>query len=446
MVSTSGRTGRAEGDEHAEGVNLHEILVNILPPEQRQLSMQEVQEEIRQALQGFPALINIGQPIQHRLDHLLSGVNAQLALKLFGPDLGVLRRKAREIEDVVATVAGVADLQVEQQVDILQLQFRVNRAAAARYGLPAGDLAHYIATAFNGEVVGQLLEGQRRYDLFLRLTEESISDLETIRSLRVTTPAGPQVPLGELADIRFVPGPNIINRENVSRRIVIQSNVSGRDLGSFVAEIQRKIAQQVKLPEGYFLTYGGQFESQQQATRQLLIQLAFVLVAMFLLLQLSLGSGRMALLVMLNLPLALVGGIVSVFLAGGTLSVPSLVGFILLFGIAVRNGIILIMYINDLRAEGMPLYEAILTGAENRVSPVLMTALTTGLGMLPLALSSGSGAELQKPLAIVIVGGIFTSTVLTLLVLPVFYYLVERHRPTPVPVIPATEETLQDAR
>ncbi len=446
VVSTSGRTGRAEGDEHAEGVNLHEILVNILPPEQRQLSMQEVQEEIRQALQGFPALINIGQPIQHRLDHLLSGVNAQLALKLFGPDLGVLRRKAREIEDVVATVAGVADLQVEQQVDILQLQFRVNRAAAARYGLPAGDLAHYIATAFNGEVVGQLLEGQRRYDLFLRLTEESISDLETIRSLRVTTPAGPQVPLGELADIRFVPGPNIINRENVSRRIVIQSNVSGRDLGSFVAEIQRKIAQQVKLPEGYFLTYGGQFESQQQATRQLLIQLAFVLVAMFLLLQLSLGSGRMALLVMMNLPLALVGGIVSVFLAGGTLSVPSLVGFILLFGIAVRNGIILIMYINDLRAEGMPLYEAILTGAENRVSPVLMTALTTGLGMLPLALSSGSGAELQKPLAIVIVGGIFTSTVLTLLVLPVFYYLVERHRPTPVPVIPATEETLQDAR
>ncbi|MCZ6875122.1 MAG: efflux RND transporter permease subunit, partial [bacterium] len=436
VVSTSGRTGRAEGDEHAEGVNVNELLVNILPPEQRRQSMQEVQQEIRQALQGFPALINIGQPLQHRLDHLLSGVNAQLALKLFGPDLGVLRRKAREIEAVVATVPGVADLQVEQQVDIPQLQFRVNRAAAARYGLPAGKLAHYIETAFNGEVVSQILEGQRRYDLFLRLTEESISDLDTIRALRVTTPAGPHVPLGELADIRFAPGPNIINRENVSRRIVIQCNVSGRDLGSFVAEIQQKIAQQVVLPEGYFLSYGGQFESQQQATRQLIIQLAFVSVAMFLLLQLSLGSWRMALLVMLNLPLALVGGIVSVFFSGGTLSIPSLVGFILLFGIAVRNGIILIMHINDLRAEGQPLYEAILAGAENRISPVLMTALTTGLGMLPLALSSGSGAELQKPLAIVIVGGIFSSTVLTLLILPVFYYLVERRWATPVPATP----------
>ncbi|MCH7761046.1 efflux RND transporter permease subunit [candidate division TA06 bacterium] len=428
VLSTSNRTGRAKGDEHAEGVNYNEILVNILSPEEREESMEELKAQIRERLGHFPGVvIAIGQPIQHRLDHMLSGVNAQVALKLFGSDLDILRAKAKEIEAVVAQVEGVEDLAVEQQVEIPQLQFKIDREAAARYGLSVGKLAHFIESAFNGEVVSQIIQGQRQYDLFLRLDEKSFGDLEKIKNLRVKTPTGPRVPLGRLANIHMAKGPNTINRENVSRRIVIQCNVSGRDLGGFVEEIQRRISEQVTLPEGYFITYGGQFESQQRAMRQLMTQAVFIIIAMFLLLHISLGSTRTAFVVMLNLPLALVGGVFSVFLSGGTLSVSSLVGFILLFGIAVRNGIILITHTNDLReTEGMGLREAVLLGAEHRVSPVLMTALTTGLGMLPLALASGSGAEIQKPLAIVIVGGLMSSMFLTLLVLPVFYYMIER--------------------
>ncbi|MBI4714676.1 MAG: efflux RND transporter permease subunit [Nitrospirae bacterium] len=430
VTSVSNRTGRAEQDEHAEGVNVSEILLNVLPPEKRKISREELLAKVREKLERFPGAVTfVGQPIQHRIDELLSGVTAQVAIKLFGPDLETLREKAGDIERAVSSVSGAADVLVEQQVDVPQLQISVKREEAARYGLSVGEISHFIETAFRGEAATEVILGQRKYDLIVVLNREARSDPEAMKALLISTPAGPRVPLERVADIRFGKGPNTINRENVSRRIVIQSNVAERDLGGFIEEVQRKIASEVKLPEGYYVVYGGQFEAQQEAMRRIFVLLIGVVLMIFLLLTLSLGSVPVASLVMLNLPLAAVGGVVGVFLSGGTLSIPSLVGFILLFGIAVSNGIILLSFINDLRKrEGLPLKEAIVSGALLRLRPVLMTALANGLGMLPLALATGSGAEIQKPLASVIVGGIVTSTILTLLALPVFYDLVESWR------------------
>ena len=428
VTSVSSRTGRAEADEHAHDVNTHEILVNFIPPDEREKTMETLLSEVRTLLspENFPGvLVSIGQPIQHRLDHLLSGVNAQVALKLFGPDLDTLREKAEEIRTVISEIEGVADLQVEQQVQVEQLQIHVKRLEAAYYGLKVEDITHFAETAFKGEAVSQVIQGQRQYTLLVRVDPTLVNTHESIGSLKLQTPSGSYVSLKQVADVGFGYGPNTINRENVSRRIVIQCNVQDRDLGNFIAEVQQQINERIDLPEAYFLTYGGQFESQQSAQRRILIQTGFVVVGICVLLFLAMGSFRLSLLVMLNLPLALIGGVISIFLTGGVLSIPSMVGFILLFGIAVRNGIILVTHINALRSEGMSLYDAVLKGAEERISPVLMTALTTGLGMLPLALAHGSGAELQKPLAIVISGGMITATLLTLLVLPVLYYIVE---------------------
>ena len=428
VTSVSSRTGRAEADEHAHDVSTHEILVNFIPPDARAKTREDLLSEVRTLLsqENFPGvLVSIGQPIQHRLDHLLSGVNAQVALKLFGPDLDTLRHKAEEIRVVISEIEGVADLQVEQQVQVEQLQIQVKRIEAARYGFKVEDITHFTETAFKGEAVSQVIQGQRQYALLIRVDPTLVNTIKSVANLKLRAPSGAYVPLKQVADVSFGYGPNTINRENVSRRIVIQCNVQDRDLGNFIAEVQREIEEGVSLPESYFLTYGGQFESQQLAQRRILVQTGFVVVGIGILLFLAMGSFRLSLLVMLNLPLALIGGIISVFLTGGVLSIPSMVGFILLFGIAVRNGIILVTHINSLRSEGMELYDAVLRGAEERISPVLMTALTTGLGMLPLALAHGSGAELQKPLAIVISGGMITATLLTLLVLPVLYYIVE---------------------
>ncbi len=428
VVSTSNRTGRAEQDEHAEGVSVNEILVNVLPPEKRTISREELLRKIREKLAQFPGAVTfVGQPIQHRIDELISGVTAQVAIKLFGQDLEVLRSKAQEIAGVVRSIPGAADVLVEQQVDIPQLQIEVDRKAAARYGLSVGEISKFVETAFKGEVATQVILGQRTYDLVVIMDKEFRNDLEKMRQLLIDTPAGPQVPLERVARIAYGKGSNTINRENVSRRIVIQSNVQGRDLGTFIEEIRKAVSERVSLPEGYYVVYGGQFEAQQEAMRELLLQGSLVIVAIFLLLYMSVGSVRSAVMVMLNLPFALAGGIFAVFLSGGVLSIPSAIGFILLFGIAIRNGIILIMHINQLHLkEGLSLEEAILTGAEHRVSPVLMTALAAGIGMVPLALATGSGAELLKPLATVIVGGMVTSTALTLLALPTLYYMVEK--------------------
>lgn len=427
VTSTSNRTGRAEQDEHAAGVNVNEILVNVLPPEERTISREALLKKIREKLEQFPGAVTfVGQPIQHRIDELLSGVTAQVAIKLFGQDLETLRSQAQAIAAIVRSIPGAADVLVEQQVDIPQLQIKVNRKAAARYGLSVGEISEFVETAFKGRVATQVILGQRTYDLVVILKKEFRNDLGKLREILIDTPAGPQVPLDRVAQISYGKGPNTINRENVSRRIVIQSNVQERDLGGFIDDVQTAVTRRISLPEGYFVIYGGQFQAQQAAMRQLLLQGSLVIVAIFLLLYMSLGSVRSAVMVMLNLPFALAGGIFAVFLSGGVLSIPSAIGFILLFGIAIRNGIILIMHINHLRLhEGLALEEAILTGAEHRVSPVVMTALAAGIGMVPLALATGSGAEILKPLATVIVGGMVTSTALTLLALPTLYYMVE---------------------
>ena len=340
--------------------------------------------------------------------------------------MNVLRSKAEEIRRVISTVPGVADLFVEQQVEVPQLNIQIDRKAVARYGLTVTDVSHFIETAFKGEAVGQVLLGQRQYELVVIMDEKSRSDMEKLKKLVMITPTGSRVSLEQVALIQTGTGPNTINRENVARRIVIQSNVSGRDLGGFVREVQQKIAAQVKLPPGYFVSYGGQFESQQRAFKRLAVEFVLVVIVMFSLLYMSLRSAPLAVAVLLNLPLAVVGGMVSIYLSSGVLNVSSLVGFILLFGIAVRNGVLMVSHMNDLRYnEGLDLDKAILQGAEERMTPVLMTALATALGMVPLIWAQGSGSELQKPLATVIVGGTISATALTLIVLPVLYRLIE---------------------
>jgi len=421
VASTTRRTGRAELDEHAAGVNLSEIEVVTKEGGRKHT---EVMEDVRQRLGTIPGVnVEVGQPISHRIDHLLSGTRAQIAIKLFGPDLATLRTKANEMRDAMATVAGVVDLLVEPQVGVPQVQININRPAAAAVGLSSADLAEAAEIAFNGEVVSQALEDQRTYDVLVRFDDSARQSIETIGRTLIDTPAGAKVPISQVAEVRPDQGPNTINRENVQRRIIIQANVAGRDLGSVISDVRAAISRKVALPQGYFLQYGGQFESQEKASRQIAL-LSFVAIGgIFLLLYIALKTARAALLVMANLPLALIGGVVMVFLSGGTLSVASLVGFITLFGIATRNGIMLISHYRHLmEKEGVSFRDAIVQGSMERLSPILMTALVTGVGLIPLALGAGEpGREIQQPMAVVILGGIVTSTFLNMIVIPALY-------------------------
>ncbi len=420
VVSTTRRTGRAELDEHAAGVNASEIEVVTRALDRPQ---SVIMEEVRQNLSQIPGVISeVGQPMSHRMDHLLSGTRAQIAIKLFGPDLVTLRNKAEEIRKAMETVPGVVDLLVEPQVGVPQLQINLDRTAAAAVGLRAGDLADAVDTAFNGEAVSQILENQRTDDVVVRFNDASRESVEAIASSLIDTPVGAKVPISQVASVRTDEGPNTINRENVQRRIIIQSNVAGRDLGSVIDEIRRRIAHNVVLPEGYFVQYGGQFEAQEEATRKITVMSVVAIAGIFLLLYLALRSTRLALLVMANLPLALIGGVIMVLLSGGTLSIASLVGFITLFGIATRNGIMLITHYQHLAGEGLPFRQSIVQGSLERLSPILMTALVTGVGLIPLALGAGQpGKEIQQPMAVVILGGIVTSTFLNMIVIPPLY-------------------------
>jgi CzcA family heavy metal efflux pump len=421
VVSTTRRTGRAELDEHAAGVNQSEIEVMTKPLGRPHTA---VMDEVRQNMEQIPGVVSeVGQPISHRMDHLLSGVRAQIAIKLFGPDMVTLRNKAEEIRKQMETVPGVVDLLVEPQTGVPQVQINLNRQAAGALGVRAENVAETVDAAFNGEAVSQVLENQRTFDLVIRFDDASRRSVDTIASTLIDTPTGAKVPLSQIADVRIDQGPNTINRENVQRRIIIQSNVSGRDLGSVIDEIRRKITRNVALPQGYFVQYGGQFEAQEQAARKITIMSVVAIAGIFLLLYLALGSMRLALLVMANLPLALIGGVVMVFVSGGTLSIASLIGFITLFGIATRNGIMLIThYQHLLHEENVPFREAILRGSLERLSPILMTALVTAVGLVPLALGVNQpGKEIQQPMAVVILGGIVTSTFLNMIVIPALY-------------------------
>jgi copper/silver efflux system protein len=420
VVETARRTGRAELDEHAQGVNAAEIDVRL---DLEGYEMETVLDELRVELTAVPGTqITIGQPIGHRIDHMLSGTRASIAINLFGPDLYELRTLAEQVRVAAAGVEGTVDLAVEQQGDVPQVRIAMDRPAMARYGVTPDHLAEMIDVAFAGEAVSQVLEGQESYDLVVRFEAGARGTLERIADARFDTPVGVQVPLSTLADVRNDRGPNTISRENVQRKIVIQSNVSGRDVGSVVDEIREAVADQVTLPEGYYLEYGGQFESAGEAARVIGLLSLVSLAAIFLLLFMEFGSTKQALLVMVNLPLALVGGIFAVVITGGVLNIATLVGFITLFGIAARNGILLVSHYNHLLSEGVPLDEAVRRGSMERLNPVLMTALSAGLALIPLAIAGGEpGNEIQSPMAIVVLGGLMTAVALNMVVVPALF-------------------------
>lgn len=421
VVSTSRRTGRAELDEHAQGPNAAEIDVQL---DLSEAELEEVLTELRADLAVIPGTnITIGQPIGHRIDHMLSGTRASIAVKLFGPDLYELRDLAERIRTTMEPIPGVVDLSVEQQADVPQLRIYGDRRVMARYGVTPGQLAEAVDVSFAGESVSEVREGQEKYDLVVRFNEANRGSVEAVRSALIDTPLGPMVPLDQLADVRMERGPNTISRENVQRKIVISSNVAARDVGSVVEDIQQAIDEEVFLPENYFIEYGGQFESARRATRTIAILSILSIALIFLILYQEFSSGRAALLVMVNLPLALTGGLAALFLfLGAELNVAALVGFITLFGIAVRNGILLVSHYIQLIGEGKDLRSAVFQGSMERLNPILMTALTAGLALIPLALGGGEpGKEIQTPMAIVILGGLLTSTFLNMVVVPALF-------------------------
>ena len=422
VASTARRTGRAELDEHVQGVESAEIDVRL---EMKERPRDEVVAEIREKVSLLPGTnVTVGQPISHRIDHMLSGTRANIAVKIFSDDLSVLRATASRVQMAMAQVSGVVDLSTEMQTEIPTLRVKVEPELAARYGVPAGAVAETLQTARVGRVVGQVLEGQLSFPLLIRYPRDESSDLDAVGATQIDTPSGAQVPVAALATIARDRGPNFVMRENVQRRIVVQSNVAGRDLRSVVDDIQRQVTANVQLPPGVRIEYGGQFESESSASRQLLWLSVGVIVAIFFVLMTAFGSTRDALLVMLNLPFALIGGVVGVYLAGGVLSVASIVGFITLFGIATRNGIMLVSHIRRLQThEGVhDFHIAVTQGATERLVPILMTALAAGLALVPIAMSSGeAGSEIQAPMALVILFGLASSTVLNMVVVPVLY-------------------------
>ena len=430
VVATARRTGRAELDEHVQGVEAAEIDVGLRETGRPRA---DLLADLRRGFSTLPGTnVTIGQPISHRIDHMLSGTRANIAIKVFGDDLATLRRLGERVRDVAGSVPGVVDLSLEQQMDIPFVRFVLNRSAIARYGLRAEDVANAVETSFAGATVGRIFDRGTAFDLVVKFDGAASEDFERIADLPIDTPVAGQVPIRLLADVRREEGPNMILRENVQRRIVVSANVAGRDLGSVVDDIRTAVARTAPMPAGYRVEYGGQFESQQTATRRLLILGVAVVAGLFMLLVLAFGRARDAVLVMLNLPLALIGGVGGVFLAGGTLSVASLIGFITLFGIATRNGIMLVSHIQHLmQEEGLTDFrEAVERGASERLVPILMTAMAAGLALIPLALGGGkAGSEIQTPMAIVILCGLTTSTLLNMIVVPTLY--LRYGRPTP---------------
>jgi CzcA family heavy metal efflux pump len=423
VASTGRRTGRAEEDDHAEGVHYSEIDVDLKTSER---SREEVLGDIRRNLEQLPGVaINIGQPISYRIDHLLSGIRAQVAVKLFGDDLGVLREKAEAIEAALSAIPGVVDLSIEKQVLVPQVAVKLNREDLKRYGLKAGEVTELIQTALSGEAVSEVMDGQKRFSMVVLLDEESRTDMEKIGELLVDLPSGEQIPLNMVATIEPAAGPNQILRENVRRRIVIQANTSGRDLGSVVADIQKAVAERVELPPGYFVEYGGQFESQRQASRMIAILSTISLLGMFLALYMHFRSTRLVGFIMLNIPFSLIGSVLALWLTTQTFSIGSLVGFVTLCGISARNGIMMVShYLHLLKEEGETWTTSmVIRGALERLVPVLMTALTAALALIPLILSPDEpGKEILYPVAVVIFGGLVSSTLMNIALMPTLFW------------------------
>jgi len=422
VVATARRTGRAEGDPHAMDVSASEMEVTLKMGER---SKEDFLAALREDFASVPGTqIVVGQPISHRIDHMLSGSRSNIAVKIFGPDLDELRRLTQQIKGIAQAVPGAVDVTDEQQTDIPFLTIRFRRDALAQHGLSIREVSEAIEAAFTGLPVNRVQQGQASFDLVLRFDPSTRANIDAVRATLITTADGARLPLSALADIRNDRAPYSISRENVQRKMVVMANVAGRDLASVVADIRAQVATNVELPAGYHIEYGGQFESAEAASRTLLILGAAVTVGIFLLLFVAFGTARDALLVMLNLPLAMIGGVIGVFAAGGVLSVASIIGFITLFGIATRNGVMMISHIHHLvEHEGVrDAAEAVKRGAEERLVPILMTALATGLALVPLVLAAGQpGSEIQAPMAMVILCGLLSSTVLNMIVVPALY-------------------------
>lgn len=413
------RSGFAQGDPDVAGVNFGEMDVEI--SQEGAKDREKVIADLRQEASKVPGVvINIGGFISHRMDEILSGVRSAIAVKIYGTDLDELRTVGQQVQATMKAIPGLVDLQLEPQVPVKQVQIQFDREAAARYGLTIGDLAETVETGLNGRSVSQVLEKQQTFNLVVWLQEQYRNNFEVIGNLLIDTPSNQKIPLSQVAKVEYGEGPSTINRENVSRLIVVASNVAGRDLGSVIKEVRDRV-KQVKLPSGYYVEFGGQFQAQEKATQTLITAglAAFAVIAIIL--YFAVKSIPATMMIMINLPLALIGGVISVALSGGIVSVASMVGFITLFGVATRNGLLLVDNYNHQLAQGIPLKQVIVEGSMERLVAILLTALASALGMVPLVIGAGAGKEILQPLAVVVLGGLFTSTALTLLVLPALY-------------------------
>ena len=420
VTATARRTGRGELDEHSQATNSAEIDVQFVLKDR---SRDEVFNDMRKCMASIPGIAaTVGQPLGHRIDHMLSGTRASIAIKLFGTDISRMYMIGNQIKSEIEGIEGLVDVSVEQQTETPQLQVRANRVALAKYGITMEHFNKFIELAFAGVRLSDVYEGQRSFDLILRLNKNYTESIEDVKNALIDTGDGGKVPLSEVAEIVSVGGPNTVSRENVQRKLVVSANVSGRDLGSAVDDIRSKIEETIKLPEGYRVEYGGQFESAQSATRTLALTTVIAIFVIFLLLYGEFKSASLSGIVLITLPLALIGGVFAVAATSGVVSIPSIIGFITLFGVATRNGILLISKYKHLQEEGEPLRQTVLDGSIDRLNPILMTALTSALALIPLIINGDKpGNEIQSPMAVVVLGGLLTSTLLNIYVMPIIY-------------------------
>lgn len=428
ITSTARRTGRGELDEHSQAINSAEIEVNF---DLADRSREKFLEDVRLRLADIHSIVtSVGQPLGHRIDHILSGTQANIAIKLFGTDLSTLFMLGNRIQNSIKDIEGIVDVAVEQQTETPQLQLRANRGMLAQHGITIEEFNRFIELAFSGEKLSDIYEGQRSFDLVLRLNENYTENIEQVKSALIDTGNGGKVPLEQVAEIVSVGGPNSISRENVQRKIVVSANVApGYDLKGAVNEINSTINREIVMPEGYRIEYGGQFENAAKASRTLLITSLLAIGVIFLVLYSEFKDLTLSAIVLINLPLALIGGVFALLLISGTVSIPSIIGFITLFGIATRNGILLVSRYEHLRMDGEPLHNAVLKGSADRLNPILMTAMTSALALIPLVFQGDKpGNEIQSPMAVVVLGGLITSTLLNIFIIPIVYEIVQMRR------------------